>query len=100
MISEREITKVAKLARLKVSDQEISTFSNQLNKITDLIDQLKEVDNEGVEPVISVCQHNQPLREDVIDDGNIQHELFQNVPEDNGNFAKEIKCFIVPKMVE
>jgi len=100
MITTTEVTRIAKLAKLNFTESEIKTFSEQLTNIANLLDELKAVDCSNVEPLTSVCDHTQRLREDKITISNITDELFANVPGTTADFAKEIKCFIVPKVVE
>jgi aspartyl-tRNA(Asn)/glutamyl-tRNA(Gln) amidotransferase subunit C len=100
MISEEEVKRVAKLSRIRLSDEEVPSFKEQLSKITDVIDQLKQVEADGVPPLITVCPESRHMREDEVDEGGSQKELFANVPDDNREFAKEINCYIVPKMVD
>ncbi len=100
MINEEEVRRVAKLSRIRLKEEEVPQFKEQLSNITTIIDQLNEVDAEGVPPLITVCPESRHMREDEVTDGNYRDKLFANVPEDNEDFAKEIQCFIVPKMVE
>ncbi len=100
MITADKVKKIAKLAKLSVEDNEIMNFQRQLSNIIDMIDTLKEVDCNGVTPLTSVCNMTQRLREDKVAGVNISEELFANVTGKNAKLAKEVKCFIVPKMVE
>lgn len=100
MITNDEVKKIARLAKLKFSDLEISNLATQLTNIMNMIDDLNEVDCENVEPLTSVCDMNLIMRKDEVSVGNISDELFSNVPGKSAEFAKEIKCFIVPKVVE
>lgn len=100
MITDTEVTRLAKLVKLNFSEDEIQSFAEQLTTIANLLDELKEVDCTNTEPLTSVCDHTQRLREDTVTSGNITKELFAGVPYTKDNLAKEIKCFIVPKVVE
>ena len=99
-ISNEEVRKVAKLARLKFTEQEIQNFTTQICSIMDMIDSIDEVDCDNVEPLTSVSNSNQRFREDEISTDVTIEDLFKNVPGKDANLAKEIKCFIVPKVVE
>lgn len=100
MITEKELTKLQKLAKLSFSQSELSDFSKKLNGVVSMIDSLTEINCQGIEPLRSVCDMYQRTREDEVKVGNIAGELFANVPQKNELLAKEVKCFIVPKMVE
>lgn len=100
MITTKEINKLTRLAKLNFSSEEISSFAHKLNSVIKMIDTLKEVDCTGAEPLRSVSDMQQRLREDKVASGDLSEELFQNVPESGGDLAKEVKCFVVPKVVE
>jgi aspartyl-tRNA(Asn)/glutamyl-tRNA(Gln) amidotransferase subunit C len=100
MITEKELKKLQKLAKLSFSQEELSSFSTKLNSVVAMIDSLAEVNCENVEPLRSVSDMYQRTREDEVNVSNISDQLFANVPAKNVEFAKEVKCFIVPKMVE
>lgn len=100
MITQEDVKKVAKLARLKLTDSEVTGYTSQLGNIMEMIDDMLEVDCTGVEPLRSVCEMKPHLREDKITASNLSAELFNNAPGKDATFAKEIKCFIVPKVIE
>lgn len=99
MITDTELCKIAMLARLSCSDKEIANFAKQLTTIMDMIDILNEVDCDNVEPLSSVSDMNQRMRKDDVIAKDISDELFANIP-GGIQLAKEVKCFIVPKVVE
>jgi aspartyl/glutamyl-tRNA(Asn/Gln) amidotransferase C subunit len=72
-------------------------MSNQLSQIMEMMDQLKSVNTDDVEPLRSVVCQDFVWREDKVTEQDLRENLFKNVQQ---NFAKDIKCFIVPKMVE
>lgn len=100
MIKNEEVIKIARLARFKFSDEEISYFSDQLKEIIQMIDILDEVDCSNVEPLTAVCNMSQRMRKDEVLYGDLSEELFANLPNYNAELAREVKCFIVPKVVE
>jgi len=100
MITEEELKKLQKLAKLSFSKDELDNFAKKLNSVMAMIDSLVEVNCENIEPLRSVSDMYQRTREDEVNVGNISSQLFANVPAKNAEFAKEVKCFIVPKMVE
>lgn len=100
MITAHEVKKIASLAKLNFSDEKISNFTQQLTTIMNMIDSLNEVDCENVEPLTSVCDMYQRMRTDEVTSQDNSNELMANVGGKESEFAKEIKCFIVPKVVE
>lgn len=100
MITQQELIKLQKLAKISFSDEELQGFAKKLNTVIEMIDTLKDVNCSDVEPLRSVSDGIQRMREDEVTVGNIAEQLFANVPEKNADFAREVKCFIVPKVVE
>ena len=100
MISNEELKKLQKLAKLEFSDNELEDFSHKLANVVGMIDKLREVDCEGVEPLRSVCDMHQRMREDKVEISDISDDLFKNIPEKGAEIAKEVKCFVVPKVIE
>jgi aspartyl-tRNA(Asn)/glutamyl-tRNA(Gln) amidotransferase subunit C len=86
--------KVAKLARIKVEDDALPALATEFSNILGFIEQLNEVDVEGVEPMTSVTPQRLYRREDVVADGNQPKAVLQNAPDAREGF------FAVPKVVE
>ncbi len=93
-ISAEDVKKVAFLSRLKIEEDKVAATEEEFNKILNWIDELNEVDTNGVEPLASVNENFIALRRDEVTDGNIQEEILQNAP------LKEYGYFAVPKVVE
>lgn len=93
-ISKEEILKVAKLAKLEFSEEELKTFDKDLNKILDYIEQLKEVDTSGVGTLDSIHPTDNVLREDKNIPSLTKEQSLQNAPEQQNGFFK------VPKVVQ
>ena len=93
-ISAEDVKKVAFLSRLKIEEDKVAATEEEFNKILNWIDELNEVDTDGVEPLASVNENFITLRKDEVTDGNIQEEILQNAP------LKEYGYFAVPKVVE
>ncbi|MCV6586012.1 MAG: Asp-tRNA(Asn)/Glu-tRNA(Gln) amidotransferase subunit GatC [Marinibacterium sp.] len=93
-IDERTAAKVAKLARIKVEDDTLPALAAEFNTILGFIEQLNEVDVEGVEPMTSVTPQRLKRRADVVTDGNRQGQILSNAPDAREGF------FAVPKVVE
>lgn len=86
--------KVAKLARIKVDEDALPALAQEFNAILGFIEQLEEVDVEGVEPMVSVTPMALPMRKDVVTDGSQQPRVLANAPDAREGF------FSVPKVVE
>ena len=93
-IDTKTVEKIARLARIRMSDTEKEKYANELNGIMQWIEQLQEVDTDGVEPLTSVVDMELFKREDEVTDGNIQEKILANAPENAEGF------FVVPKVVE
>ena len=85
---------VANLARIRVDDEALPALAEEFNKILGFIEQLNEVDVEGVEPMTSVTPMRLKRREDIVTDGEMQHKILSNAPDAREGF------FAVPKVVE
>jgi aspartyl-tRNA(Asn)/glutamyl-tRNA(Gln) amidotransferase subunit C len=88
------VRRVAHLARIAVADDEVEALQGELNAILAFVEQLKEVDVEGVEPMTSVTPMAMKARVDAVTDGGIPDAILQNAP------AREDHFFLVPKVVE
>jgi len=88
------VRRVAHLARVAVADDEVATLQGELNAILAFVEQLAEVDVEGVEPMTSVMPMSMKTRDDTVTDGGIPDAIIQNAPAHLDHF------FLVPKVVE
>lgn len=86
--------RVAKLARIAVPDDQLDALAGEFNAILGFIEQLNEVDVEGVEPMTSVTPMRLPRRADVVTDGDQPTAVLANAPDAREGF------FAVPKVVE
>ena len=93
-VTKDDVRKVARLSRIAVPEERLEEMAGELNGILGWIDQLNEVDIEGIEPMTSVVETKLPMREDVVTDGNIQDQVLANAPRSEDGF------FVVPKAVE
>ena len=88
------VRRIAHLARIKVAEDEIEHLKGELNAILAFVEQLSEVDVEGVEPMTSVTPMAMRKRPDVVTDGGDPDAILANAP------AREDYYFVVPKVVE
>jgi aspartyl-tRNA(Asn)/glutamyl-tRNA(Gln) amidotransferase subunit C len=88
------VKKVARLARIAVPEARLQPLAQELSGILAWIEQLDEVDTEGVEPMTSCVAATLPMREDLITDGGKPEAILSNAPKADRHF------FVVPKVVE
>jgi aspartyl-tRNA(Asn)/glutamyl-tRNA(Gln) amidotransferase subunit C len=88
------VARIAALARIRVAEEEQMRLAGELSQILTWIEQLNEVDTNGVEPMASVARQKLPMREDKVSDGGIRDKLLANAPQSARGF------FTVPKVVE
>lgn len=88
------VRKVAKLARIAEPEERLPALAQELSAILAWIEQLAEVDTDGIEPMTTCVAARLPMREDVVTDGGRRVEILANAPRSDKGF------FIVPKVVE
>jgi aspartyl-tRNA(Asn)/glutamyl-tRNA(Gln) amidotransferase subunit C len=97
-VDKETVRKVAKLARIAVPEERLAPLADELNGILGWIEQLNEVDVEGVEAMASTVEIDLPMREDVVTDGPTgggqPQNVVANAPKSDDNF------FVVPRVVE
>ena len=93
-VSPEQVRHIARLARIAMSEEEIARLEPELNAIIGWVEQLAEVDTDGVEPLTAVIDQKLRLREDAVTDGNIRDQVLANAPEAQHGF------FAVPKVIE
>ena len=85
---------VAHLARIRVEEEELPALAEEFNRILGFVEQLTEVDVDGVEPMVSVTPMRLKRREDAVTDGGMPETVLSNAPDAREGF------FAVPKVVE
>ena len=93
-VDKATVAKIASLARIRMSDDEVDAMVPELNQILGWVEQLGEVDVSGVEPMTAVIPNTLRLRDDVVTDGGIREAVLANAP------APEHGFFGVPKVIE
>jgi len=88
------VRRIAHLARIAVAESEVEHLQGELNAMLAFVEQLREVNVDGVEPMTSVMPMAMKKRADVVNDGEIADEVVANAPETQDHF------FLVPKVVE
>jgi aspartyl-tRNA(Asn)/glutamyl-tRNA(Gln) amidotransferase subunit C len=88
------VARVARLARIHVPDADLEQLAGELNQIIGWVEQLAEVDTEGVEPMTSVVAMSLPRRADVVTEGEEAERVLANAPETYDGY------FVVPRVVE
>jgi len=94
-LTSKDIKKIAKLSRISITDDEVEKFGGEISKIMDWIDQLSEVNTEGVKPIAGVGGYNLRYREvDEVTDGDKRDDVLANAP------TSQFGCYVVPKVVD
>jgi aspartyl-tRNA(Asn)/glutamyl-tRNA(Gln) amidotransferase subunit C len=93
-VDEATVRRIARLARIKVTDEEAKALEKELSGILDWVKQLDEVDVGNVEPMTRVIPMTLRKRDDKVTDGEIPEQVLANAPQREGDF------FVVPKVVE
>ena len=93
-VDTKQVRHIARLARIAMSDAEVEAMVPELNNILGWVEQLGEVDTEGVEPLTAVIDQKLRSREDEVTDGNIRDAVLANAP------GAEHGFFAVPKVIE
>jgi aspartyl-tRNA(Asn)/glutamyl-tRNA(Gln) amidotransferase subunit C len=88
------VATIARLARIRIGDEELANLAGELSQILAWVEQLSEVETEGVEPMTSVVEVTLPRRDDKVTDGGIPDKVLANAPERQDGF------FAVPKVIE
>jgi aspartyl-tRNA(Asn)/glutamyl-tRNA(Gln) amidotransferase subunit C len=93
-VDRETVRRIARLARIALEEEQVDEMAGELNNILSWIEQLGEVDVEGVEPLTSVIVQHLRMREDEITEGGHAEALMANAPESEDHF------FVVPKILE
>ena len=89
-----QVRHIAKLARIRMSDEELERLLPELNNILGWVEQLAEVNTDGIEPLTAVIDQKLRLRDDVVSDGDKRDDVLANAPDAEHGF------FAVPKVIE
>jgi len=93
-VDEKTVRRIAHLARIAVTDAEVPHLQGELNAILTFVEQLDEVNVDGVEPMTSVTPMSMKKRQDGVTDGEYPDRILRNAPATQDSF------FVVPKVVE
>ncbi len=93
-IDKNTVTRISKLARIKVDQDRLSDLSDELSEIINWIGQLNEVDTSDVKPLTSIIETDLFKRKDEVNDGDYQEKILKNAPASREGF------FVVPKVVD
>jgi len=93
-VDEATVRRIARLARIKITEAEAKGLETELSGILDWVEQLKEVDTSSVEPLTRIVPIELRKREDKVTDGDIADDIVKNAP------MVEDHYFVVPKVVE
>ena len=93
-IDNKTVRKVSKLAKIRINEREESKLIEELNNILGWVDELKKVDTEKIEPMLSVFNESMVMRRDEVFSETSDELVLKNAPESKSGF------FVVPKVVE
>lgn len=93
-VDQATVGRIARLARIRITDEEAKGLEGELTGILKWVEQLGEVDTTGVEPMTRVVPIDLKKRQDVVTDGEIAEDVTRNAPMSENHF------FVVPKVVE
>ena len=93
-IDNRTVRKVSKLAKIKINENEETKLIEELNNILGWVDELKKVNTEQVEPMLSVFNESMIMRKDEVSSETSEELVLKNAPKSKSGF------FVVPKVVE
>ena len=93
-LNREDVRRISFLARIRIDDTELDSLSVELNNIIGWIEQLSEVDTDGVAPMTSVAEMKMAKRTDRVTDGDVLEKVLTNAPDRVGDF------YAVPKVVE
>ena len=92
-LTQADVQKIASLARLKITDEEAETLAAQLAQVITYIEQLNEVDTEGVEPMAHAIEQVNVLAEDAVRDSFSREQMLRNAP------SRDDECYRVPPVL-
>jgi aspartyl-tRNA(Asn)/glutamyl-tRNA(Gln) amidotransferase subunit C len=93
-IDQSTVKRIAKLARIKITEDEAASLEGELSNILDWVEQLNELETDAVEPMTRVVPMQMKMREDGVTDGDKVEDIVSNAPLHEDGF------FVVPKIVE
>lgn len=93
-VDEKTVRRIARLARIKIDESEVAGLRDELSGILNWVEQLNEVDTDGVEPMTRVAAHKLKQRKDEVTTGDMADVVTKNAP------MREDDFFVVPKVVE
>ncbi|MDR2268923.1 MAG: Asp-tRNA(Asn)/Glu-tRNA(Gln) amidotransferase subunit GatC [Rickettsiales bacterium] len=93
--TKQQLQKFAHLIRIELSDEQLEKM--QISGVIEWLDKLQNIETQGVVPLLTPAEHDLPIRNDVVDDGNYRDMILANVPDDAG---KSRGYFAVPKVID
>ena len=88
------VKRIAKLARIRLQEDEVEVYARELTHMMGWIEQLREVPDDGGDAVATVTTHALPMREDKVTDGEIAEKVLANAPQ------SAYSCYVVPKVID
>ena len=98
-LNKAEVAHIAALARIRLDDSELEPLAAELSQILSWVEQLGEIDTDGVAPMTSVAAMRLPMREDAVTDGDCRYAILGNAPQSAPDGPRK-GFFAVPKVIE
>lgn len=93
--SKQQLRKFADLIHIDISDEKLEKMN--IDSVVEWLNKLQQINTNGVEPMLTPCEHNLPLREDVVTEPNLRTQILSNTPDTTGNSRG---YFAVPKVMD
>ncbi|MBO4672144.1 MAG: Asp-tRNA(Asn)/Glu-tRNA(Gln) amidotransferase subunit GatC [Alphaproteobacteria bacterium] len=93
--SKQQLQKFADLVKIEISDEKLEQMN--IDSVVEWLDKLQKIDTTGVEPLLNPSEHDLPMRQDVVTDGNIRDKILANAPDKAGVSRG---YFAVPKVMD
>lgn len=94
MVDKKDVVYAAKLAKIRIDENEIDSTVRDIQNIMELADLLSDLDTDGIEPTYHIFNVENAFRDDIITNTDRREKLLQNAPFESGG------CFTVPKVIE
>jgi len=91
MITKEEISQIADLCKLDFNEDESEKFIQDFQRVLNLVERIKEVDTEGIEPTYQVNKYKEPMIDDIVKKGLPQKEVLKNTVEEKYGYFKILK---------
>ena len=100
MISEKEIIKLSRLAKLNIKKKHIKKLQKDITNIIDMLENLQTIDTDNIEPMYSVCNTPLTMHDDEVNMTNTIEDIFSNTRKEISGISVDAKYYLTPKVIE